>query len=590
MNDEHVRLDRQAWERFKRHIRVLWHSEAGGQAFTLFALLIAFLIAINGLNVVNSYVGRDFMTAIAERNQGGFVQNAIRWIAVFAAATVVSVVSRYVEEYLALLWRRYLTARAVRLYASHRIYFQLGENGEIGNPDQRIADDIKAFTTTTVSFMLMLINSSFTILAFSGVLWSISPLLLTVAVLYAVLGSYITVRLGRPLVHLNFDQLDKEAEFRSSLIYLKENADAVAFSRREFPLTRKLLQRLDELADNLRVLIGVNRKVGFFTTFYSWLIQIIPALFVAPLFIAGDVEFGVITQSAMAFTTLVGAFSLFVTQFQSISSFAAVLARLSSFSEAMEHQIVRRVPPITVTEVADQIAYSGLTLRSPRSGRILVADLTASVSRGQRVLITGSDETARAALYRATAGLWDRGQGQIVRPVLDQILFVNERPFLPSSTLRDLLLPPLSPETPEDALILTGAAVRLAPFPQPQPLAEQRFADALTALGLESLPARFGGWDRELDWSEILPLAEQQMLVFARVLLAQPAFVLLDRPATALGPDQLDRALAQLTRHAIGYLVFAERADRPDRYDARLELMTDGKWRWQRAAGNAGRQ
>lgn len=580
MNQSRVPLDRQTWERFKRHIRVLWHSEVGGKAFTLFGTLLAFLIAINGLNVVNSYVGRDFMTAIAERRWDGFVRYAVIWIAVFAAATVVSVVSRYLEERLALLWRKFLTGRAVRLYASHRLYFHLAEDGEIGNPDQRIADDMKVFTTTTVSFVLMVTNSSFTILAFSGVLWSISPLLLTVAVLYAALGSYITLRLGRPLVRLNFDQLDKEADFRSSLIYLKENADQVVFSRREFPLTRKILLRLEELTENLRVLIGVNRTVGFVTTFYNWLIQIIPALFVAPLFIAGEVEFGVITQSAMAFTTLVSSFSLFVTQFQSISSFAAVLARLNSFSEATERQIVRRVPPIKVTEVPNHITFSELTLRSPRSGRVLVSNLTAEIPHSCRVLVAGADEASRSALYRAIAGVWDQGEGKIARPALDRLLIVSERPFLPGGTLRNLLLPPLSLETPEDALILAGVGVRWPPLPKPPALPEQHLADALAALGLESLPARFGGWDQELDWSQILPLGEQQLLVFARVLISRPAFALLDRPATALGSDHLDRALAQLSRHAIGYLLFAEQDDRPDRYDAHLDLMSDGRWRW----------
>lgn len=278
------------------------------------------------------------MTAIADRNRAGFIQFAWLWIGVFAAATVVSVISRFTEERLALLWRVFLAQRSVHVYSRHRVYFHVGERSDIGNPDQRIADDIKTFTAATLSFTLMLIHAGFTVVAFAGVLWSISPLLMTVAVLYAALGSYFTVRLGRPLVRLNFNQLDKEADFRSGLIYLKENADAVALSRREIPLTRRLVERLAALAENQRAIIGVNRNVGFFATFYNWLIQIIPALFVAPLFIDGEVEFGVITQSAMAFTALLGAFSLIVTQFQSISSFAAVLARLSSFSEAIEQE------------------------------------------------------------------------------------------------------------------------------------------------------------------------------------------------------------------------------------------------------------
>jgi len=585
MKAESVPLDRQAWDRFKRHVKVLAYSEVGGKALLLFALLIAFLFATNGLNVVNSYVGRDFMTAIAERNRAGFMEFALLWIGVFAVVTVVSVISRYTEERLALLWRVFLAQRMVGLYAGHRVYFHLLERGTIGNPDQRIADDAKVFTTTTVSFVLMLVNSIFTVVAFSGVLWSISPLLLGVSVLYAAFGSYFTIRLGRPAVRLNFDQLDKEANFRASLIYLRENADALALARREAPPTHRLLQRLDELADNLRTLIGVNRNVGFFTTFYNWLIQIIPALFVAPLFIDGEVEFGVITQSAMAFTALLGAFSLIVTQFQSISSFAAVLARLSSFSEAVEQEVVKRVSPISVSEEVDQVAYSELSLRSPRSGRILVENLTVRIPHGQRTLIMGKDETSRTALFRATAGIWDEGEGKLVRPGLDQIMFVTERPFLMPGTLRELFLPPKLEDTLKIGVPQPGEGLRGGPPQERMP--DAKIIAALAAVGLESLVTRFRGLDVEHDWNSILPLGEQQLLVFARLLLVRPRFAFLDRPATALGDEQLDPILRRLTEQSISYVVFAEEETRLDRYDARLELESDGKWRWQPLGASA---
>ncbi|QSA97829.1 ABC transporter ATP-binding protein/permease [Methylococcus sp. EFPC2] len=572
-----VRLDRRAWERFQRHVSLLVRSEEGGKALTLFALLIAFLFGINGLNVVNSYVGRDFMTAIAERDRAGFIQYALVWIGVFAAITVVSVISRYAEERMALLWRVFLAQRTVHRYTGNRLYFHMLERPDIGNPDQRISEDIKAFTTSTLSFALMLINSSFTVVAFSGVLWSISPLLLLVAVIYAALGSYFTIRLGRPLMRLNFDQLDKEANFRSSLIYLRENADAVALTGREGPLTRKLLQRLDELAENLRTLIGINRNVGFFTTFYNWLIQIIPALFVAPLFIAGEVEFGVITQSAMAFTALLGAFSLIVTQFQSISSFAAVLARLSSFGEVIDEEGARRVSPIAISEEVDRVAYAGLTLRSPRSGRILVENLTLAIPHGLRTLVTGEDETSRTALFRATAGIWDEGEGTVIRPGLGKILFVTEKPYLHPGTLRDLFFPPESQGGTPPA----GVSPKGVPGQEILPQSDARIVAALSALGLESLPARFGGLDAEHDWDDILPLGEQQLLVFARLLFVQPRFAFLDRPATALEDDQLDPVLRRLTESSISYVVFAEAESRSDRYDAKLELGCDGQWRWQ---------
>ena len=270
MTEQRALLDRRAWQHFKRHVRILIHSEVGGRALGLFALLIAIAIGVNGLSVVNSYVARDFMTAIANRDQAGFIRYALVWLGVFAGATVVSVVSRFIEQRLGLLWRRFQTARGLRLYASHRIYLHVGESDEIGNPDQRLTDDVKSFSATTLSFVLELTNSALTILAFSGVLWSISPLLLGVAVLYAGLGSSLTILIGRPLIRLNFDQLDKEANLRAELIHFRENAHAIALSRRESTLARRMLHRLDELVENLVKLIAVNRNVGFLTTFYNW--------------------------------------------------------------------------------------------------------------------------------------------------------------------------------------------------------------------------------------------------------------------------------------------------------------------------------
>ncbi len=200
--------------RFVRAIKIFMSSEAGVKARRMLAGLVL-LLRINALNVVNSYVGRNFMTAIADRETEEFFQQAIFYIGVFAASTVVAVIARFTEERLALLWREFLTRRAVKLYLADATYFHLGSSGQLTHPDQRIADDVRAFTITTLSFIIMIFNSGLTILAFSGVLWSISPLLFVVAVVYAACGSYLTITLGRPLIKLNYDQLDKDAGFRS---------------------------------------------------------------------------------------------------------------------------------------------------------------------------------------------------------------------------------------------------------------------------------------------------------------------------------------------------------------------------------------
>jgi vitamin B12/bleomycin/antimicrobial peptide transport system ATP-binding/permease protein len=324
--------------RFMRTVRNFAQSEVGWKAKLIFAALVLLLLAANALNVANSFVGRNFMTAIADRDMPGFIRQAFIYVGVFAALTFVAVISRFGEERLGLLWRDTMTRAIVRQYLADGNYQSLKVSGAVANPDQRISEDVRAFTVTSLSFTLMGLNSAFTIAAFSEVLWTISPLLFGVAVLYAAGGSLFTIVLGRPLIRLNYDQLDKEAGFRSELIRVRDNSEAIMQARDEESQTARLLSRLDDLVANFRKITSINRNVGFFTTGYNWLIQIIPALIIAPAFIEGKVEFGVITQSAMAFTALVAAFSLIVTQFQSLSSFAAVMARLSALAEVVGQQ------------------------------------------------------------------------------------------------------------------------------------------------------------------------------------------------------------------------------------------------------------
>ena len=268
-----------------------------------------FALSVNGLNVVNSYIGRDLMTAIVAHDMAGFIRLMIVYVAVFAVMTAAAVLYRFSEERLGLLWRSWLTKRVTARYLDRRNYLRLRESDQIDNPDQRIAEDIRAFTTTTLSFTLIFLNAILAVVSFSGVLWTISPLLFGIAVGYAALGTLLTILLGRPLVWLNYAQSGLEADYRATLIHVRENAEWVALVRREGRLSQRLLGRIDELVQNFRRITSVNRNLAFFTTGYNYLIQIIPMLVVAPQFIRGNVEFGTITQSAVAFTQLLGAFS-----------------------------------------------------------------------------------------------------------------------------------------------------------------------------------------------------------------------------------------------------------------------------------------
>lgn len=567
MSEQRVTFDRDTRRRFVGAIKTFLTSEVRWRARGLFALLILFALAINGLNVVNSYVGRDFMTAIAHRDRAGFVREAALYVAVFAGSTVILVVYQFTQDRLGLFWRVWLTRRIVDLYLTDRAYLRIKQTGTVGNPDERIADDVRAFTATTLSFIVMLVNGVLAVLSFSSVLWTISPLLFGVALGYACLGTLGTIYLGRPLISLNYRQLDREASFRASLIHVRTNAESLAISRREGRLQSRLMQRLDRLAANYRRMITVNRSLGFFTTGYNYLIQIIPALFVAPLFFRGKVEFGVVTQSAMAFSQVLGAFSIFVDQFQSISSFAAVVVRVSALSAAVERTPPGRQAGIAVVEVEGRIAYEHLTLSAPDNRHVVLQDLTAEIPRGTNVLVAGPNEAARTALFQATAGIWTAGSGTVVRPTLDEVFFLPQRPYLPPGTLRDVLL--------RDGQ-------------QQGMVGDERILATLREMGLDAIAEGAGALDGERDWAATLSLREQQLLALTELLLARPAFVMLDRVDGVLEAAQFRQVLHRLHESGITYVALAAHAEVVDEYDARLEIGADGTWRWTPRQGDTG--
>jgi putative ATP-binding cassette transporter len=554
MDGEQVSLDRTTWRRFTRAVREFARSEVRGRATVFAGALILLMFGINGLNVVNSYVGRDFMTAIEQRSFSAFVAKALLYAGVFALSTLVAVLVRFCEERLALLWREWLTRRLIGAYFAGGLYQRLTEPGGIENPDQRIVDDVRGFTATTISFLLMLLNASFTIIAFSGVLWSISSLLFGVAVVYALAGSLLTVAFGRPLMGLNYAQFDRDAELRAELVRVREHADSIALSGQEELLRVRALRRVGALVSNMKRIIGVSRNVSFFTTGYGYAIQLIPALIVGPMFIRGEVEFGVIPQSAMAFSHLLGAFSLVVTQFGSISSYAAVLARLSALVDAAERAGDSGVSRPEIVDASERLAWEGLTLRTPEGDRVLLAGLTAAVEPRSRWLVTGPNAAAQTALVRATAGLWRSGEGRILRP--EAISFLAESPYLPAATLAELLGLPR-----EEAAH-----------------AQARVARLLEPLGLGDLVERAGGLVQEVEWERLLSLREQQLLAVARILQAAPRVALLHEIGTTLDPSHVAHVLALLSKAGVAVVLLGEKPDTGD-FDAVLELELDGSWR-----------
>jgi vitamin B12/bleomycin/antimicrobial peptide transport system ATP-binding/permease protein len=557
MSHEKRQLIQTTWRRFQAALKEFIKSPQGPKAMMFAVTLMLLMVAINALNVLNSYVGRDFMSAIEHREMDVFKLQALLYIGVFLASTAVLVFYRFTEERLGILWREQLTRKLTDAYLYDRTYYRLDSATGVANPDQRISEDVRAFTSTTLSFTLLIVNGTLTAISFSSVLWSISPPLFALAVIYAVVGSALTIYLGKPLIRLNYNQLDMEANFRSDLIHVRENAESIALAHREGRFSVRLNRRLDELTANFRRLIRINRNLGFFTNGYNYFIQIIPALVIAPMFIAGETkEFGVITQSTMAFATLLGAFSLIITQFQSISAFTAVTARLHTLSEAIERAQKTKLCMIMVDESPDRVSYENVTIHTADWSRLLIEDLNIEIPRGARWLVVGKDDAQKVALLRATAGVWGCGAGVIIRPGLDDILFLPERPYVPPGTLREVLL-------------RTGME---------RVIGNEEILTTIRQMGLEDVLKRAGGLDAEQDWDDMLSIGEQHLISIARIFLAKPAFVFLDRPGSALAQNQISSILDLLSERGVGVVVLSKNGESHLRYDAILELKPDGRW------------
>ncbi len=419
-----------------------------------------------------------------------------------------------------------------------------------------MSEDVKNFTTTTLSFLLMFLNASITSVFFAGVLWGIQPWLLGVAVGYAAFGSLLTMVVGRKLVGLNNQQLKKEADFRYELIHVREYADSIVLLRGERKQKGRLKLRLEILVDNFRSIVSVNRNIGLFSTGYNYLIQILPVLIVAPSYLRGEVEFGVVTQSTMAFAQILGAFSLIITQFTQISTFAAVVNRLGAIWEALDEPPAVAARGIEVVHDDNRIAYENLTLRVPKDNKLLIGGLNVDVPLGRRLLILGPDGIGKGALGRATMGIWQAGDGRIVRPAHEHILFLPQRPYTAQGTLRDQFFDADHDESGDDEKLISV-------------LCEVTFGPILD---------RVGGLDVERDWANMLTVGEQQLLGVARLMVANPRFAFLDRATSALSVSRVKHIYQLLSATSITYITVGEHAMLRDYHDNVLELQDEGRW------------
>ncbi len=542
--------------------KAFFASERRKKARGFLFMLLGMSLAVGAVQVLMSYAGRDFMNAIAKKDPTAYWRMLWLYLGTFALAVVIGVYYRWVEERLALLWREWMAQHLVKRYFNNRAYYRLRGSESIDNPDQRISEDVRNFTASSLSFLLIGLNSLVTLIAFIGVLWAISGTLVALLIGYAVVGTAVSILIGRRLVGLHYRQYEKEANFRYGLVRVRDNAESIAFYRGEKREHLDLFNRLTLAVGNMRKIITWNRNLGFFTNSYNYVALVLPIMIVAPMFMRGEVELGVVTQSAGAFAQVLAAVSLIITQFGIISAYLAGVQRLGNLwdnldeHDAEEERIINEAN-LELDDESRFIRLDKMTVRTPDGMKTLVTDLSFELRKRQSVLIMGASGTGKSSVLRTIAGLWSSGSGSLERPTLSDLMFLPQRPYMVQGSLRDQLLYPYP-----------GRAV-----------SDEEIHRIVEEVNLADVFARVDGdLDRAVDWTNILSLGEQQRVAFARLFLHLPKFAFLDEATSALDEANQDRLYALLKSSGVGYISVGHRTTLIEHHERLLELDSSGSW------------
>lgn len=553
-------FDRRLLARFWNIAKPYWVGDQRHVGGALLAILVLLLVGRTEFNVLFNEQSGEFTSALAAKDSVRFWHAMKVFGGALLAAVPIYACYYYVRDRMGIAWRSWLTRHFLQKYLVNRAFYDLTTNDSIDNPDQRIAEDIASFTQKSLRFLLEMVSAGLTLAAFSGVLWSISRVLVGILVIYAVFGTVVTFGVfGKPLIGLNFQQLRREADFRFGLIRIRENAEAIAFYHGEEREAAHVLDRFSSLYENYKRLLRRTFGLNVFQYAYTFLTYALPSFIIAPRIISGELEVGRAIQAGGAFAAMLSALTVFVDNFDLLSAFAAGIDRLHGFKRVLDEEGKPKPnEQLIASQSGDSIRLDKVTLRTPGElGRVLVADVSFEVEDQGGLMIVGASGGGKSSLLRAIAGLWRSGKGNIVRPNLDQMLFLPQKPYMIVGTLRHQLCYP-SLESDVD---------------------EARLHVALERVNLPNLVERCGGLDTELDFSKVLSVGEQQRLAIARVLLQRPKFAVLDEATSALDVENEAMLYAALSE-TDATLISVTHHRGLTRYHAQvLELVGEGSWK-----------
>lgn len=515
-----------------------WYSEERWSARGLLALIVALNLGLVYIDVLLNQWQNGFYNTLENKNIVAFYESLWRFAGIAAAFIIASVYQLYFNQMLQIRWRRWLTDVYLKDWIDKRTYYRMQlAGGDTDNPDQRIAEDLALFVDRTLNLTLGFMSAVVTLFSFLTILWGLSGAvsftlggstfriegyMVWVALVYAVVGTWLMHLIGRPLVPLNFEQQKVEADFRFALVRFRENTEGIALHHGEAGETRNLQSRFAAVARNWWEIMKRQKKLTWFRAGYGQIAVIFPFVVAAPRYFTGQIKLGDLMQTASAFGQVQGSLSWFVTAYTQLAAWKATVDRLTSFQAAMARtrEASQREPGITTAVAGTGVSGDNIELRLP-NGSALVAPFSFKLEPGVSVLITGASGSGKSTLFRALAGLWPWGRGTVHLPQDKRVLFLPQKPYLIIGTLRAQLSYPDAADRYSDAEL------------------KRVLADC-------DLPQLAGRLDDEQHWAQQLSGGEQQRIAFARALLQKPDWLFMDEGTASLDEASETRLYALL--------------------------------------------
>ncbi len=529
---------------FWRWVRAWLVAPDRGKARLLILGVLAMTLAQVVIQIRFNTWNRDFFDALDKRNAQAFQHQIVVFLVLAALSMAAAVYQLYLKQLLQLAWREWLTRRLTEAWLHDSRQYQLEAGAaEADNPDQRIAEDVRLAADLSVDFVVGLLISVSMLVAFVGILWSLSgPLdvvlggmnlhipgyMVWAAVLYAGIGSGLTWWVGRPMVRIQVRRTTAEADFRFGLTRARESSESIALIRGEADERRGIDRLFGEVRGVWRELMRSQRNLMWLTSAYGTLAMIFPTVVASPAYFSGAMSLGVLMQVGAAFAQVQMALNWFVDRFPNIAEWRSATSRLVAFQDALDDLEALAADPeqptITIEEIEEgqpeRLELDRLEIAFA-NGTTVISDASATIEPGERVLIKGESGSGKSTLFRAIGGLWPWGGGRIVTPPRDAMAFLPQRPYLPLGTLTDTLC-----------------------YPAPaQAFDTEKQVDALERVGLGHLADRL---EEEERWDRVLSLGEQQRLAMARLLLQAPRWIFLDEATAALDEENQDAMMTLL--------------------------------------------